>query len=76
MRNDARLLEKPGVIVSRNQLEERIYGWDRGIESNTVDVLIHTMRKKFGKNLIRDVRGLGWAVRGDPMRMGATAGNG
>jgi two-component system OmpR family response regulator len=55
-------LEKPGMILSRGQLEDRLYGWGKEVESNAVDVLIHTMRKKFGQSLIRNIRGLGWTV--------------
>lgn len=56
------LLERPGAIFSRRQLEDRIYGWGREVESNAVDVLIHSMRKRFGQSLIRNVRGMGWMV--------------
>jgi two-component system OmpR family response regulator len=55
-------LERRGSILSRDQLEERLYGWGREIESNAIDVLIHAMRKRFGRTLIRNVRGLGWTV--------------
>ncbi|MEX3973757.1 winged helix-turn-helix domain-containing protein [Paraburkholderia caribensis] len=55
-------MERPGSILSRGQLEDRIYGWGREVESNAVDVLIHSMRKRFGQSLIRNVRGLGWMV--------------
>lgn len=55
-------LERRGTILSRSQLEERLYGWGREIESNSVDVLIHSMRKKYGQSLIRNVRGIGWTV--------------
>jgi two-component system, OmpR family, response regulator len=55
-------MERPGAILSRGQLEERIYGWGREVESNAIDVLIHSMRKKFGQSLIRNIRGLGWTV--------------
>lgn len=55
-------LERPGAIISRRQLEDRIYGWGREVESNAVDVLIHSIRKKFGQSLIKNVRGLGWTV--------------
>ncbi|OUL77118.1 response regulator transcription factor [Paraburkholderia hospita] len=55
-------LERPGTILSRSQLEDRIYGWGREVGSNAVDVLIHSMRKRFGQSLIRNVRGLGWTV--------------
>jgi len=56
------LLERPGAILSRDQLEDRLYGWGKEVESNAVDVLIHSMRKKFGQSLIRNVLGLGWTV--------------
>ena len=56
------LLERPGAILSRAQIEERIYGWGEEVESNAVDVLIHSIRKKLGKDVIRNVRGAGWMV--------------
>ena len=56
------LLERPGAILSREQLENRIYGWGEEVMSNAVDVLIHGMRKKLGADAIRNVRGLGWRV--------------
>jgi two-component system OmpR family response regulator len=56
------LLERPGVILSRRQLEERLYGWGEEVESNAVDVLIHYVRKRFGQSLITNVRGLGWTI--------------
>jgi two-component system, OmpR family, response regulator len=55
-------MERPGAILSRSQLEDRIYGWGREVESNAIDVLIHSMRKRFGQSLIRNVRGMGWTV--------------
>ncbi|MFM0057597.1 response regulator transcription factor [Paraburkholderia phytofirmans] len=55
-------LERPGTILSREQLEDRLYGWGKEVESNAVDVLIHSVRKKFGLSVIRNVRGLGWTV--------------
>ena len=57
------LMERPGSILSRNQIEDRIYGWGEEVESNAVDVLIHSLRKRFGKALISNVRGAGWMVR-------------
>jgi two-component system, OmpR family, response regulator len=54
------LLERPGRILSRAQIEERIYGWGEEVESNAVDVLIHSIRRKFGKDAILNVRGAGW----------------
>ena len=56
------LLERPGAILSREQLENRIYGWGEEVTSNAVDVLIHGMRRKLGPDSIRNVRGLGWRV--------------
>ena len=56
------LLERPGAILSREQLENRIYGWGEEVSSNAVDVLIHGMRRKLGPDAIRNVRGLGWRV--------------
>ena len=56
------LLERPGTILSRSQLEERVYGWGEEVESNAIEVLIHAVRKKLGKDVIRNVRGAGWLV--------------
>ena len=62
------LLERPGAILSRDQLESRIYGWGEEVSSNAVDVLIHGMRRKLGQDVIRNVRGLGWRiVAGQPV---------
>ena len=66
------LLERPGAILSREQLENRIYGWGEEVSSNAVDVLIHGMRRKLGPDAIRNVRGLGWRVVGGSP--GASAG--
>ncbi|MET0535341.1 MAG: response regulator transcription factor [Steroidobacter sp.] len=56
------LLERPGAILSRSQLEERLYGWGEEVSSNAVEVLIHGVRRKLGQDVIRNVRGLGWRV--------------
>ncbi|MBB5666630.1 DNA-binding response OmpR family regulator [Rhizobium leguminosarum] len=56
------LAERPGLILSRSQLEERIYGWGEEIESNAIEVLIHYIRKRFHKDVIRNVRGAGWMI--------------
>ena len=56
------LLEQPGVPFSRTQLEDRLYGWDEEIESNTVEVYIHSLRRKLGAEWIRNVRGVGYLV--------------
>ncbi|MGV2290064.1 response regulator transcription factor [Trinickia sp. YCB016] len=55
-------LERPGTILSRDQLEDRLYGWGKEVESNAIDVIIHSVRKKFGGAVITNVRGLGWTV--------------
>ena len=65
------LLERPGAILSREQLENRIYGWGEEVSSNAVDVLIHGMRRKLGPEAIRNVRGLGWRIA--PPAAGASA---
>jgi two-component system OmpR family response regulator len=56
------LMLRPGQILSREQLEERIYGWDDEVTSNAVEVIIHGLRKKLNRESIRNVRGLGWMV--------------
>ncbi|PIT52676.1 DNA-binding response regulator [Snodgrassella alvi] len=56
------LLLQPGTILSRQELEEKIYGWNEEVESNAVEVVIHGIRKKLGSNVIKNVRGLGWLV--------------
>ena len=56
------LLERPGRILSRSQLEDKIYGWGEEVESNAIDVLIYYIRKKFSKEIINNVRGAGWSV--------------
>lgn len=58
------LLSRPGAILSRRSLEERIYAAGDEPESNAVEYLIHSLRKKLGSDTIRNVRGLGWMVAG------------
>jgi two-component system OmpR family response regulator len=60
------LLLRPGAILSRAQLEERLYGWNEAVESNTIDFLIHGIRKKLGAEVIKNVRGAGWMVARQP----------
>lgn len=57
------LLEQPGVVFSRAQLEEKLYGWDGEIGSNAVEVYIHSLRKKLGKDFIKNIRGVGYMAR-------------
>lgn len=56
------LLLRPGAILSRTELEDRIYGWNEEVESNAVEFLIHSLRKKLGSDVIKNVRGVGWMV--------------
>ena len=56
------LLLRPGAVLSRAQLEEKIFGFDESIASNAVEVYVHGLRKKLGSNLIQNVRGLGYLV--------------
>jgi two-component system OmpR family response regulator len=56
------LLTRPGTILSRGELERQIYGWNEEVESNAIEFLIHTIRKKLGAATIRNVRGVGWMV--------------
>ena len=56
------LIEHPGMIFSRSQIEKRIYGSIENVESNVIEVLIHALRKKFDNEIIRNVRGIGWMV--------------
>lgn len=56
------LMERPGAILSRSQLEDRIYGWGEEVESNAISVYIHQLRRKLGDELIHTVRGVGYYV--------------
>jgi two-component system, OmpR family, response regulator len=55
-------LDRPGVVFSREQLEEKLYGWGEEVESNTVEVYIHALRRKLGQEFIKNVRGVGYMV--------------
>jgi two-component system OmpR family response regulator len=59
------LMMRPGAILSRAELEDRIYGWGEEVESNAVEFLIHALRRKLGADAIRNVRGVGWLVAKD-----------
>jgi DNA-binding response OmpR family regulator len=58
----AALAERPGLVLSRAQLEEKLYGWNEAVGSNTVEVHIHNVRKKLGESVIRNVRGMGYTL--------------
>ena len=56
------LMIRPGAILSRADLEDRVYGWGEEVESNAIEYLIHALRKKLGAESIKNVRGMGWMV--------------
>ncbi len=56
------LIETPGVIVEKDRLEERLYGWQEGVESNAVEVHVHKLRAKLGAGFIETVRGVGYRL--------------
>jgi two-component system, OmpR family, response regulator QseB len=56
------LMERPGAVLSRAQLEERLYGWDESVQSNAIEFLIHGLRRKLGSTIIENVRGVGWRM--------------
>jgi len=65
-----RLLQRAGQVLSRAQLEESMYGWEGGVESNSVDVHIHWLRKKLYPEVIRTVRGVGYVIDPAPPARG------
>ncbi|MYM23243.1 response regulator [Duganella sp. FT135W] len=58
-------LQSPGTVLSRNQLEERLYGWNEEVESNAIEFLIHSVRKKLDSSIIKNIRGMGWLIPKD-----------
>lgn len=58
----AALAERPEAVLSRAQLEERLYGWEDSVGSNAVEVHIHNLRRKLGEHAIRNVRGVGYTL--------------
>jgi DNA-binding response OmpR family regulator len=56
------LLLRPGAVLSRSQLEDRLYGWSAEIGSNAIEVYIHGLRRKLGSDAIRTVRGVGYFI--------------
>ena len=54
------LMQRPGAVLSRAQLEDRIYGWGDAVESNAVSVYIHQLRRKLGAGVIQNMRGVGY----------------
>lgn len=56
------LLDNKGRVIPRSRLEEMLYGWEGEVESNALEVFIHHLRKKLGRDLIRTVRGVGYVI--------------
>ena len=57
-----KLMQRPGAVLSREQLEDALYGWEREVGSNAVEVHLHNLRRKLGAQTIRNVRGVGYKV--------------
>jgi two-component system response regulator QseB len=60
------LMDRPGAVLSRAQLEDKLYGWNEPIGSNAVEVHLHALRRKLGPGVVRNVRGVGWTMAGAP----------
>jgi len=56
------LMRRPGAVLSREALEEAVYGWEREVASNAVEVHLHNLRRKLGSDMIRNVRGVGYRM--------------
>ena len=56
------LMERPGAVLSREQLEERLYGWQEEVASNAIEVHLHHLRRKLGSDWIKNVRGVGYKI--------------
>lgn len=58
------LIVRPGAVLSKAQLEDRVYGWSDKIESNAIEVHMHALRRKIGPHRIRTIRGVGYVLAG------------
>ncbi|MRD45989.1 response regulator [Caenimonas koreensis DSM 17982] len=56
------LMQRPGAVLSREQLEDTVYGWGEEVGSNAIEVHLHNLRRKLGADTIRNVRGVGYKV--------------
>ncbi|MBV8036394.1 response regulator [Roseateles sp.] len=56
------LMQKPGAVLSRERLEEAVYGWGQEVASNAIEVHVHNLRRKLGAEVIKNVRGLGYRM--------------
>jgi len=59
------LMQKPGAVLSRERLEEAVYGWGEEVASNAIEVHVHHLRRKLGAEVIKNVRGLGYRMAND-----------
>jgi two-component system, OmpR family, response regulator QseB len=59
------LMERPGVVCSRSQLEARLYGWQEDVGSNAVEVHVHNLRAKIGRQRVQTLRGIGYRLRNE-----------
>lgn len=60
------LVERPGRVLAKSDIEERLYGWGEEVGSNVIEVHIHSLRRKLGADFIRNVRGVGYRVPSSP----------
>ena len=56
------LMERPGAVLSRTQIEDHLYGWEDTVQSNAIEFTIHSLRRKLGTGVIENVRGVGWRI--------------
>ncbi len=56
------LLQRPGAILSKSQIEDQLYSFDAEVESNTIEVYVSRLRKKLGRDVVQTIRGLGYRL--------------
>ncbi|MFM2406691.1 MAG: hypothetical protein RL223_4571, partial [Pseudomonadota bacterium] len=69
------LMLRPGRVLTREQLENHLYGWGEEVGSNTIEVHVHHLRRKLGSHRIRTVRGVGYAFAASALAPAAEAGD-
>ncbi|MDH3690051.1 MAG: response regulator transcription factor [Gammaproteobacteria bacterium] len=60
------LIRAPGTVMSKEQLEQTVYGWVTEVESNAIQVHLHNLRRKIGREVIRTIRGVGYTIEQQP----------